>query len=299
MPPLIGYYKSNPTDYVLLYQQGQVRRAGPGLAFFYWAPTSSIVSIPVSTVDVPFILNETTGNFQAVTVQGQVTYRVANPRQLAGLLNFAVDPRAHAYLSTDPDKLPQRIVNALQTHLHAELLRRALEDALREAADIAASVMTQLRAETVLAAMGVECLTLVINSIKPTPEMAKALEAEYREGLQQRADHAIYTRRAVAVEQERRIKENELNTQVTLEQKRQELVDLQGQNSNRQSEYDARSNDIWLEPWRRTAPGVLLGLAFKLMGENAQHIGNLTIAPEILSALLGANAGAGQSPREG
>jgi regulator of protease activity HflC (stomatin/prohibitin superfamily) len=298
MAPLIGYYKSNPTDYVLLFQQGQVRRSGPGLAFFYWSPTSSIVSIPVSTVDIPFILNEMTGNFQAVTVQGQVTYRVANPGQLAGLLNFAVDPRTHAYLSTDPEKLPHRIVNALQTHLRAELLRRALEDTLRQAADIGTAVMAQIRAEPVLAAMGVECLTLVINSIKPTPEMAKALEAEYREGLQQRADQAIYTRRAVAVEQERRIKENELNTQVTLEQKRQELVDLAGQNSNRQSEYDARSNDIWLEPWRRTSPGVLLGLAFKLMGENAQHIGNLTITPEILTSLLDGRSGAGQAGRE-
>ena len=49
--------------------------------------------------------------------------------------------------------------------------------------------------------------------------MGKALEAEYREGLQQRADQAIYARRAAAVEQERRIKENELNTQVLLEQR--------------------------------------------------------------------------------
>ena len=298
MAPPIGYYKSNPTDYVLLYRQGQVRRAGPGLAFFYWAPTTSIASIPISTIDIPFILNEMTGNFQAVTVQGQVTYRIANPQQLAGLLNFTVDPRTHARLSTDPERLPQRIVNALQAHLHAELLRRSLEDTLRQAADIAAAVMAQVKAEVMLTAMGVECLTLVINAIKPTPEMAKALEAEYREGLQQRADQAIYTRRAVAVEQERRIKENELNTQVTLEQKRQELVDLQGQNSNRQSEYDARSNDIWLEPWRRTAPGVLLGLAFKLMGENAQRIGTLTITPDMLTSFLDAKANGGRAEPE-
>ena len=50
----------------------------------------------------------------------------------------------------------------------------------------------------------------------------------------------------------------------------------------------AKGDEIWLEPWRRTEPGVLLGLAFKLMGENAQRIGNLTITPDMLTALLDA-----------
>ncbi|MCC6190684.1 MAG: SPFH domain-containing protein [Anaerolineales bacterium] len=282
----LGFYKSHPTEYVLVYRDGQVRRAGAGLSFFYWAPTTSIVSIPISTADVPFILNEMTGNFQAVTVQGQLTYRVADPRALAGVLNFAVDPRTRAFVSTDPEKLAQRIVNAVQAQLRGELSRRALDEALRSAAAIAAAVLAGVRADPTLAAMGVECLSLFITAIKPTPEMAKALEAEYREGLQQRADQAIYARRAAAVEQERRIKENELNTQLLLEQRRQELVDLEGQNNNRQAEYNARSNDIWLQPWRQTDPRVLLALGFKLLGENAGRIGTLTVTPDLLASIL-------------
>lgn len=282
----LGFYKSHPTEYVLVYRDGQVRRAGAGLSFFYWAPTTSIVSIPISTADVPFILNEMTGNFQAVTVQGQLTYRVADPRALAGVLNFAVDPRTRAFVSTDPEKLAQRIVNAVQAQLRGELSQRALDEALRSAAAIAAAVLAGVRADPTLSAMGVECLSLFITAIKPTPEMAKALEAEYREGLQQRADQAIYARRAAAVEQERRIKENELNTQLLLEQRRQELVDLEGQNNNRQAEYNARSNDIWLQPWRQTDPRVLLALGFKLLGENAGRIGTLTVTPDLLASVL-------------
>jgi len=288
MAPLIGYYKSDPTEYILLYSDGRVTREGAGLAFFFWAPTTSIVSVPVSTIDVPFILNETTGNFQAVTVQGQLTYRIADPKTMASILNFTVDPRTRQFISTDPEKLPQRIVNAIQAHLRAELLKLALDDALRRSADLAATVLAQIKAEPLLAAMGVECLNLYLNSIKPTPEMAKALEAEYREGLQQRADQAVYARRAAAVEQERRIKENELNTQVTLEQKRQELVNLQGQNNNKQSEYDAKSTDIWLGPWRNTDARLVLALALRSLGDNAQKIGNLNVTPEILASLLDA-----------
>ncbi|MGH2524328.1 MAG: SPFH domain-containing protein, partial [Anaerolineales bacterium] len=182
----------------------------------------------------------------------------------------------------------QRIINVIQAHLRAELAKLALEEALRGAAEIGAHVLAKVKTDLTLAAMGVECLDLFFSAVKPTPEMAKALEAEYREGLQQRADQAIYARRAAAVEQERRIKENELNTQVMLEQRRQELVDLEGQNNNKQAEYNARSNDIWLQPWRETDARVLLALAFKAMGDNAARIGNLTITPEVMASIMNA-----------
>lgn len=286
MAPLIGYYKSDPTEYVLVYRNGRVAQQGAGLALFYWVPTTSLMSIPVSTVDIPFILNEATGNFQSITVQGQLTYRIAQPQTIAAHLNFTIQPATRQYTSTDPEKLPQRLINAVQAHLRPELSRRSLEEALRDAAILAAVALEKVKTDPALATLGVECLNLFFSSVKPTPEMAKALEAEYREGLQQRADQAIYARRAAAVEQERRIKENELNTQLLLEQRRQELVDLQGQNNNREAEYNAKSNDIWLGPWRGTDPRVLLAIAFKAMGENAQKIGNLTITPEILASIM-------------
>ncbi|MGH2522379.1 MAG: SPFH domain-containing protein, partial [Anaerolineales bacterium] len=147
MAPLLGYYKSDPTDYVLLYGGGKVRRAGAGIAFYYWAPTASIVSIPISTVDVPFILSETTGNFQAITVQGQLTYRIANPQTMAGILNFTVDPRSKKFISTDPEKVSQRIINVIQAHLRAELAKLALEEALRGAAEIGAHVLAKVKTD--------------------------------------------------------------------------------------------------------------------------------------------------------
>ena len=272
----------------MLYKNGKVAREGAGLAFYYWRPSSSIVSVPTSTIDAPFILNETSGNFQTVTVQGQLTYRISQPKTMAGILNFTIDAKKRRFISTDPEKLSQRIINAVQAEIRAELQALSLQDALRQSAAITTTVLARVKAEPALSAIGVECLSLFINSIKPTPEMAKALEAEYREGLQQRADQAIYARRASAVEQERRIKENELSTELMLEEKRKGLVDLQGLNNTTQAEYEAKANDISLGPWRNTDPKTVLALAMKLLGENAAKIGNLTITPEILSSLLGA-----------
>ena len=287
MSPLIGYYKGDPTDFVLAYRNGRVARAGAGIGFLYWAPTTSIVSVPTSTLDAPFILNEATSNFQAITVQGQLTYRIVDPQRTAASLNFTLKPGSRAYRSDDPEKLPQRLVNAIQAQLRPELSALSLEETLRQAASLAAKVLARLQGDPAVATLGVECLSLFFNAVKPTPEMAKALEAEYREGLQRRADQAIYARRAAAVEQERQIKQNELNTQVLLEEKRRELVDLEGANNNKQAEYNARSNELWLQPWRETDPRTLLALAFKLMGENAARIGTLTITPDIVASILG------------
>jgi len=57
------------------------------------------------------------------------------------------------------------------------------------------------------------------------------LEAEYRERLQRDADRAIYERRTAAVEEERKIRQSELETDIDLEERRKELVVMQAENS--------------------------------------------------------------------
>jgi len=53
--------------------------------------------------------------------------------------------------------------------------------------------------------------------------MAKALEAEAREALNRGADEAVYVRRNAAIEQERKIKENELQPNCSCKLKQREL----------------------------------------------------------------------------
>jgi regulator of protease activity HflC (stomatin/prohibitin superfamily) len=282
----LAYFKAEPTEYILAYSNGRIFRQGAGRSFWYWQPSASIVLVPLATIDALFVLNETTGNFQAVTLQGQITYRIAEPRTIAGLLNFTIDPRTRQYRSEDPAKLNQRIVNIVQAYARAELRQLALEEALRGADRLAQTVLTRIQEERSLAAMGVECISLFFTAIKPTPEMAKALEAEYREALQKRADQAIYSRRADAVEQERKIKQNELSTDVDLEQRRHELVDLQSENARKQAESEAETTRITLAPYQDLDTRLMLALAFRDFATNANKIGNLTITSEILEQLL-------------
>lgn len=78
----IKFIKVQPTTYLLQYRGGKIVREGLGHSFFYYAPTTSLVAVPVASADVPFIFQETTGDFQNVTIQGQVTYRVGERRDL-------------------------------------------------------------------------------------------------------------------------------------------------------------------------------------------------------------------------
>lgn len=76
------------------------------------------------------------------------------------------------------------------------------------------------------------------------PEVAKALEADYQQEVLRRADEAIFARRAAAVEKERKIKENELNTDIALEQQRELLIAKQGTNAQQEAEYRGKALEV-------------------------------------------------------
>ena len=110
----IKHIKFDSMTYAFHYKNGRIVNEGRGLSFFYFAPTSSIVAIPISSNDLPFIFNETTSDYQTVSIQGQISYKIADPRTLADNLDFTVMENGH-YKKNDIEKLNQRIINAAQT----------------------------------------------------------------------------------------------------------------------------------------------------------------------------------------
>ena len=82
----IRFVKSQPTVHLMQFRGGRIVREGAGQSFCYYAPTSTLVAVPLASQDRPFILGLTTADFQSVTVQGQVTFRVADPRRRGALV---------------------------------------------------------------------------------------------------------------------------------------------------------------------------------------------------------------------
>ena len=281
------YFKGEPSQFIIKYTSGKIKKIGRGASFFYLKYHTNIVVIPAVTRDSHFIFNEITGNYQEISLQGHFTYLIKEPKKMASILDYSIDLETNAYKTDDPEKLEMRIKNVVQMYTKAEILKLELEDAIKIAEEISKSVLEKAKEEALFQEMGVELLNLTFTSIRPTPEMSKALEAEYRENVQMKADQAIYARRAAAVEQERKIKENQLATEITLEEKKQNLIALQSENLIKEAETKSKATELELGPFIKLDSKQLLALSIKEMAVNAKKIGNLTITSEILSQILG------------
>jgi hypothetical protein len=190
---------------------------------------------------------------------------------------------------------------------------------------IVAEVLAGLRVSDSVRALGVEILGFSLLAIRPTPEIARALEADAREALQGRSDEAIYARRNAAVEHERRIKESELETEVAVqakqrqireaqiaadiavEEQRSALLDRRVENDRRDADARAYALNATLEPlrgadWRTLMavgagsadPKLMIALAFRELAENAGKIGELNVTPDLLRSLLAPTPQAGR-----
>jgi hypothetical protein len=324
----IRFMKGSPTTYVMHYHNGRVVREGPGRSFYYYAPAATVVAVPLSSVDVPFAFEEVTADFQAVTIQGQLTYRVADPKRVAGLLDFSVQPNGR-YLSDDPRKLDERLVNVTQVLASAVTHRLSLREVLGAHEALVADVLAKLKAAEPVVALGVEIMALSVLAIRPSPETGKALEAEARENLQRQADEAIYARRNAAVAQERLIKESEMNTEIAVEEKKRqiratkmsadiaveqqrgELIGLRVENERREADTKAYALRAMVEPLKALDWHTLMALsagkvdartsiamAFRDLADNAKKIGELNITPDLLSSLVDGDGGRGAAPAQ-
>ena len=217
------FAKFEQGQFVFRYKNGQVVTQGEGLSFNYYSPTTSLVCVPVSSVDAPFIFSETSSDFQELTIQGQLTYRISEPVKTAKMLNYTIDSKDLSYISDDPEHLSERLINLVLIVVKGAVKNMPLREVIGSSDDVANRAFQILRENRMVHNLGVEILSLSIAAIKPSPETAKALEAETREEILKGSDQAIFQRRNYAVEQERIIRESELSTEIAVEHKNREI----------------------------------------------------------------------------
>jgi hypothetical protein len=242
--------------------------------------------------------------------------QIADPKKVASMLDFSIGSKAQ-YLADGPLKLQERLVKEAQVAARAVTQRMTLPEVLISATAIGAEVSAALKTYESITSLGVEIMSVAVISIKPTPEMAKALEAGAREGLQRKSDEAIYARRNAAVEQERRIKESELNTELAVEEKKRQIREAQiaaeiaieeqrallmdQKVANERKDADSRAyameataKAIETTDWKKLMlispggfdAGQMIALAFQELAGNAQKIGELNISPDLLQGLM-------------
>lgn len=331
----INYLKVEPTTYVMQYKEGHLVREGAGLAFWYYAPRNTISMIPLASQNAGFMLELVTNDFQTVTVQGEVTFQVSEPAQTATLMDFSLNTRGQQQ-SQERERLHERVTIQAKIIIQQAIQALSLREALRAPSTIAEKTQNALAQQTEIQALGLSVLGVSIVAIKPTQDIARALEAEGREANLKAADDAVYQRRMSAVENERAIRENELDTEVAveekqrqiqetrmtgeveqarhlqemqreqmqadieLEEKRQDFVSVQSQNTRTSAEAEAYRLQAVMSVLDQSDPKMvqaltaggmqseqLIAQAFNGLAERAEHIGQLNISPDLLQGLLG------------
>jgi regulator of protease activity HflC (stomatin/prohibitin superfamily) len=246
--PFVRHLRADASAFVLHYRGGALRRAGRGLAFAFVPWSASIAEVPADDREMPVLFHGRSADFQDVAVQGVVTYRVTDPERLAARVDFTVDLARGVHLAQPLERLQLLLSQLAEQYAWARVARAPLRELLAEGPEELRELIARgFAAEPSLPDMGLQVVSVRLGAVRPAPDLEKALEAPARERIQQQADEAVFARRALAVEKERAIQENELANQIELTRRQEELVGRKGQNARRQAEEEAAAARIAAE----------------------------------------------------
>jgi regulator of protease activity HflC (stomatin/prohibitin superfamily) len=232
--PFLCHLRGTPTTYIRHQRGGTVAHEGVGLVFWYRPRTAVISEVPVDDRELPVLFHARTSDFQDVAVQATVTFRVSDPVLAAARLDFGIDPERGIWREKPLDQLAGMINETAQQYASDLLARTTLTTALAEGVPVVRErVAAGLGADARLVQTGVSVVGVRVVAIRPAPDVEKALRTPTREQIQTEADRATYGRRALAVEQERRIAENELQSKIELARREEQLVSQEGANEQR------------------------------------------------------------------
>ena len=325
--PFARHLRGNPTLHVRHLRRGQAVHDGTGLSFWF-RPLSAVLSeIPVDDRELPLLFHARTADFQDLAVQASVTFRVTDPAVASARIDFSVDPDTGRWRGTPLEQVAGLLTETAQQHVLGLVADSTLSAALASGvAEIRDRIVSGLTADTRLAETGIAVMGARVIALRPEPDVEKALRTPAREAIQQEADRSTYERRAVAVERERAIAENELQSKIELARREEQLLEQQGANARRQAEDAAAAGRIAfaaqaakeralaearadgtralgeakaageaasVAAYRDLPSSTLLALAAKDLAGSLPQIGTLVISPDMLASLLAKLASGG------
>ena len=318
--PFLRHLRAEPTSHVLHYRRGALRREGPGLTFWFRPFDTAVAEVPIDDRELPFLFLARSADFQELTVQGAINFRVADPQRLARRVDFTIDLASGRWTEAPLEQVAGLLTQLAQQFVIDDFVRLELRRILADGvAPIRQRIAEGLAAEAALDELGLVVVAVRVAAATPSADVEKALRQPTREAIQQQADQATFQRRALAVEKERSIAENELKNRIELARREAELVEREGANARSRAEEDAaallvcvRADDerraleaereaqtiaavegARLHAERERAaieaelgPQVLLALALRELAGQLGKVDHLTITPELLTPLL-------------
>jgi len=246
--PFVSHLRAEPNQYILHFNKGKLVRRGAGLAYWFTPLSASLAQVPVEDIEATFVFKELSQDFQEITVQYTLRYRCVEPEKVAARVSFAISPNHGVWLEEPLERLANLWSQRAQQPARAYIQSVPMMEAVQSGAQVIQGAMEQaLREDPEILAGGLALVSLVVLRVAPTAEMEKALQTPTRESVQQKADEATFQRRALAVEKERAIKENELSTEIELARRQETLIRQQGANRTEAVRQDAEAERAKVE----------------------------------------------------
>ncbi len=327
------HLRSDASAHILVFRGGKTVMSGRGLAFWFAPMSASIAEVPVDDREIALSVHARTADFQDVSVQGIVTWRVLDPAKVAERVDFSIDTLRGRHTKEPLESIALQVSQLAQQHAATYVGQTDLRVVLREGAqNIRERVLSALSADTDFAEMGLSFTSVRVAAITPTNDLERALEAPVRERIQQEADEATFARRALAVEKERAIQENELQNRIELARREEQLIAQEGANARRKAteatlaariETEGRAdqrrisaggdadgermsgqarNEVErakMDIYRDAPPIVLAALAARDLAQKLERIDHVHIGSDALGPLLAELAAAGTRALEG
>jgi regulator of protease activity HflC (stomatin/prohibitin superfamily) len=327
--PFVWHVRSGTTDHLVHVRGGKTVHAGPGQAFWFRPLSAALSEVPIDDRELSLLFHARTADFQDVTVQATVAYRISEPDTAVRRLDFGLDLKTGGWRARPLEQVAQMLTELAQQYALDLLAGLNLSSALTNGmAAVRDRVSAGLGGDERLRATGIEVVDVRVVALRPETDVERALQTPARELVQQEADRATYERRALAVERERAISENELQSQIELATREEQLVEQRGTNERRRATEAAAANRIETqakaEQTRVLAQaradttrligaadaeaeaakmavyagldrGVLLALAAREAATHLPAIGSLTLSPDVLTGALSALAGFGDA----
>jgi regulator of protease activity HflC (stomatin/prohibitin superfamily) len=318
--PFVRHLRVSPTAHIRALSRGKVVHDGPGLAFWFRPLPASMSEVPLDDRELPLLFHARTADFQDVTVQATVTYRIVDAGLAAQRIDFSIDTASGRWQGSPLEQVAGLLTETAQQHALDLLARTTLVAALADGISAVRTRMSDgLARDPRLAETGIAVIGARVVAIRPEPEVERALQTPTREQVQQDADKATFERRALAVERERAIGENELQTRIELARREEELVAQKGANDRLKTQEEWAADAIATEArarrdvqlaeasaqatrlvgaaeadaevaklaaYRDLDEAVLLGLAIKELAANLPSIEHLVLTPDLLAPVL-------------
>ena len=164
------HLRGEASSTVIAFRRGRRWREGRGVSFWFVAARTSIMEIPADDRDTDFVFATRSRDYQAVTVQGTITWRAAAPEALADRVDFTIDLRTGRLRNDPMERIASLLIGLAQYQSARYVEHRDIHALLAEgAAPLQDTIAAGIASDPRLRDMGLAVVTVRLAGMGRVP----------------------------------------------------------------------------------------------------------------------------------